>query len=279
MRDVFINYRTKDEEATATTLDVYLSQGFGTDQVFRAGKSIEAGQNFRKELVAAARRCHVLLAVIGPDWLTVQARDGRRALDVPEDWTRREILEASASAQVIPVLVGDTLRLQRAQLPKALAWLADCQYRRLYHRDHTAGLQRIGDDIAELAPHLTDADRQAAEEKTRGTAGAVGGNQVEGVQAQAGTIHQNGGIGNLAGGFHGTYFDRPNGPVNTGSGSQHTAHHAPQFSGNGANYVAGDVTGQVGDAHIAGDQNATHLTGDHIGTHHDNRRAAEDSDR
>ncbi|GAA3161848.1 MULTISPECIES: toll/interleukin-1 receptor domain-containing protein [Streptomyces] len=273
MHDIFINYRTKDEEATATTLDVYLSGRFGTDQVFRASKSIDAGQDFRKGLVAAARRCHVLLAVIGPDWLTAKAKDGRRALDAPDDWTRREILEAAESAQVIPVLVGDTLRLERPDLPKALAWLADCQYRRLYHRDHTAGLRRIGDDIAELVPHLAEADRHGPEENARSAAEAGGGNRVEGVQAEAGTIHQNGGIGNLAGGFHGTYLDRPTGPVHTGTGAQNTTHHAPQFSGDGAHYVAGDAAGPVGGTHIAGNHTGT------IGTHHDNRRASEDSDR
>ncbi|MEU3713683.1 toll/interleukin-1 receptor domain-containing protein [Streptomyces catenulae] len=280
MDDVFINYRTKDEEATAATLDLYLSQRFGTDQVFRASKSIDAGQNFRKELVAAARRCHVLLAVIGPDWLTARAKDGRRALDVPEDWTRRELLEASDAAQVIPVLVGDTLRLQRSELPKALAWLADCQYRRLYHRDHNAGLQRIGDDIAELVPHLAENDRHKGEEDARDAGDVGGGNRVEGRDI---------GIGGVGRDFRGTYIGRSEGPLQTGNGTQH----APQISGNGANYVAGDVSGPVGGTHVAGDQTRVEgevsggplITGSHFGTtgtigsHHDNRRASEDSDR
>ncbi|WP_405743552.1 toll/interleukin-1 receptor domain-containing protein [Streptomyces sp. NBC_01525] len=168
MPDVFINYRTGDEEATATLLERELSRRFGTERIFRASKSIGAGQNFPQALLTAVRRCHVLLAVIGPRWADARTGDGRRALGDPGDWTRRELLEATGSAtRIIPVLVGPTARLRRAELPEALAGLADLQYRRLNHRNADADLRRIADDLAALVPSLAAVDRLRAGERTR----------------------------------------------------------------------------------------------------------------
>ncbi|MGW1837042.1 toll/interleukin-1 receptor domain-containing protein [Streptomyces sp. NPDC002067] len=166
MPDVFINYRTGDEEATATLLDRELSRRFGTERIFRASKSIDAGRNFPQALLTAVRRCHVLLAVIGPRWTGARTGDGSG------DWTQRELLEALGSATtVIPVLVGPTARLRRADLPEALASLADLQYRRLHHRTADADLRRIADDLAGLVPSLAVADQLRAGRRRRHRSG------------------------------------------------------------------------------------------------------------
>lgn len=41
--------------------------------------------DFTKEISRAVAGCEVLLAVIGPHWLTVADERGRRRLDDPED--------------------------------------------------------------------------------------------------------------------------------------------------------------------------------------------------
>ncbi|MEU6173984.1 toll/interleukin-1 receptor domain-containing protein [Streptantibioticus parmotrematis] len=261
MPDVFVNYRTGDEEATATLIERELSRRFGSERIFRASKSIPAGEPFPRELLTAVRRSSVLLAVIGQRWLEVGDVDGRPALKDPKDWIRKEILEAFASgAKVVPILVGKTSRLSRAALPPALRHLADCQYRRLDHRNAEADLSRLGDELAELVPALARADEAARPTRNANDAKVSGNHSgdVDGVQVQGRTIttRQHGGIGTVGGNFSGTYISDPRGPLHTGSGSQYDLRDqssGPRFTGDGmgVSYVSGDNSGTV-EQHSAG---------------------------
>ncbi|MFK0295952.1 toll/interleukin-1 receptor domain-containing protein [Streptomyces sp. NPDC090442] len=254
MPDVFVNYRTGDEEATATLIERELSRRFGSERIFRASKSISGGQAFPRELITAVRRSSVLLAVIGPRWLEARTSDGRPALADPKDWIRREILEAFGSgAQVIPVLVGRTDRLTREALPPALRHLADCQYRRLDHRNAEADLARIGNELAQLVPVLAQADQAARHNDDAPVDSERHGNhsgEVRGTQVQARTVttRQRGGIGNVGRDFSGTFISEPRGPLHTGSGDQYDLRDqssGPRFTGDGmgVSYVAGDNSG------------------------------------
>ncbi|MFH8617921.1 TIR domain-containing protein [Streptomyces sp. NPDC017979] len=154
---IFVNYRTGDEEVTAALVERELSRRFGDEHVFRASKSIAAGSRYSRALITAARGCRVLLAFIGPRWAEAAAA-GRSPLDAAEDWTRREIREAFENGGiVIPVLVGRTPRLRPEDLPPDLAVLADCQYRRIDHRNVESDLTRLTDDLAALVPELAAA--------------------------------------------------------------------------------------------------------------------------
>ncbi|WP_030232710.1 toll/interleukin-1 receptor domain-containing protein [Streptomyces sp. NRRL S-350] len=240
MPEIFINYRTSDEGTTATLIERELSRRFGTDRVFRASKSIPIGRPFPQELLTAVRRSSVLVAVIGPRWADAQTSDGRRALDDPEDWTRREIAEAfETGALVVPVLVGRMTRLDRHDLPPEIAELADCQYRRFDIRDAESNLKRLGDDLAEAVPQLAEAEQRTAKEQRAREAhtetGSVDGSLV---QARDYRHDQSGGIGNV-GGDVGTFINNASGPIHTGSGTQDitTRTGGVEFHGNGNNYV------------------------------------------
>src|SRR5712691_9725484 len=101
---VFINYRGVDSRSYGALLYTELSRHFGEDLVFLDSESIPAGADFAEELLARVRGCRVLLAVIGPRWLTTVGAGGRR-IDDPADWVRRELVEAlTAGVRVIPVL-------------------------------------------------------------------------------------------------------------------------------------------------------------------------------
>ncbi|MFB7128034.1 toll/interleukin-1 receptor domain-containing protein [Kitasatospora sp. NPDC056273] len=251
MPEIFVNYRTSDEGTAATVIERELSQRFGTDRVFRASKSIKIGRPFPQELLTAVRRSSVLIAVIGPRWTDARTADGRRALDDPEDWTRREIVEAFENeALVVPVLVGRLTRLDRRTLPPEIAELADCQYRRYDDRDAEHCLLRLGDDLAEAVPRLAEAERQIAKSKgateTRNEVGRVNGSVV-----QAGDYRhdQSGGIGNV-GRDVGTFINNASGPVHTGNGTQNNTirNGGVEFHGDGSNYVErGTVNNTFGD--------------------------------
>jgi len=226
MPEVFINYRTGDEEASATLVERELSGRFGGERIFRASKSIAPGSSFPQELITAARRCRVLLAVMGPRWTEVCTADGRRMIDDPQDWTRREILEALGSgAHIVPVLVGRATRLDRAGLPPELSGLADHQYRRLDHRNAESDLARLGDTVAELVPELAAAEatrrreRELTAEPEAGRGGT--GSRDTRMENRGGRHRQRGGTGNIVGDFSGTFVSEPQGPVHTGKGNQY----------------------------------------------------------
>lgn len=226
---IFVNYRTNDEEATATLVDRELSRVFGNESVFRASKSIEPGSRFPQELLTAVRRSSVLLAVIGPRWLETGGSVGRSPLEDEEDWTRREIYEAlETGAVVIPLLVGGAKRLRHEDLPVAIGDLADCQYRRLNHRNADADLMRLADDLVKLLPELgaaaasngyrspSDGSDRGQHKDERDDPNGDG----DGARVRARVIkhRQRGGIGNLNGDFSGAFVSEPQGPVHTGSG-------------------------------------------------------------
>jgi hypothetical protein len=105
---IFINYRGEDSETAATLLDRELATQFGSDHVFLDSRSIPAGTDFVEELLGRLRACSVLLVVIGRHWLTLTDEAGKRRINDPRDWVRREIAEAlSHGLWVIPVLTDD----------------------------------------------------------------------------------------------------------------------------------------------------------------------------
>jgi hypothetical protein len=144
---VFINYRGVDSRSYGALLYTELSRAFGSELVFLDSESIPAGADFAESLLSRVRACRVLLAVIGPRWLTTTGGDGRR-IDDPADWVRRELVEALAGGvRVIPVLTDDAGLPAEADLPADIAALGRCQYRRLRHREATADLDRLRADL------------------------------------------------------------------------------------------------------------------------------------
>src|SRR5262249_53875340 len=88
-----INYRAEPTDTAAALIDRELAARLGSDRVFLDGQSIPAGAD-AEELLGRLRACNVLVVVIGPRWLTLTDAAGRRRIDDPHDWIRREIPEA-----------------------------------------------------------------------------------------------------------------------------------------------------------------------------------------
>jgi hypothetical protein len=148
MPRIFINFRAVDEPGFAALLQRELSRTFGRTEVFHARTTIRPGEDFQVRLLEGVRRAAVLLAIVGPRWLTATHPSGGRALDHGSDWVRREIAEAFANdVRVIPVLIDDTDRLTNAPLPIDISALSRCQYLRLRHNDLEYDLARIVDSL------------------------------------------------------------------------------------------------------------------------------------
>ncbi|RSN71574.1 toll/interleukin-1 receptor domain-containing protein [Actinomadura sp. WAC 06369] len=156
MPEIFINYRTGDGENVAAFLDRELSARFGWETIFRASKSIPFGDDYRRALLDGVRRSDALLALIGVRWLEV-LEDGRRRIDHPDDWVRREIIEAfDNGVRVIPVLLNNAHLPTSDLLPPELENLAYCQHTRLDARNLDADLGRLARDLTKIVPGLEE---------------------------------------------------------------------------------------------------------------------------
>lgn len=103
---IFVSYRRQETSHLAGRLYDRLADRFGENQVFIDVDTIEPGVDFTEEIFRAVASCIVLLAVIGPAWLTATDERGRRRLDDPDDIVRLEVEAAlGRGVRVIPILV------------------------------------------------------------------------------------------------------------------------------------------------------------------------------
>src|SRR5262249_58258522 len=99
-----------------------LADRFGEGQVFMDVDTIEPGVDFAEEISRAVAACQVLLAIIGPNWLTATDERGGRRLDNPDDLVRLEIEAALArGVRGIPILGEGAVMPGRAGLPESPA--------------------------------------------------------------------------------------------------------------------------------------------------------------
>jgi hypothetical protein len=87
--------------------------------------TIPPGVDFPSVIADAVAACDVLIAVIGPNWLTLTDTSERRLLDSPEDFVRLEIRAAlERDVRVIPALVRNASMPSSKELPDDIAALA-----------------------------------------------------------------------------------------------------------------------------------------------------------
>src|SRR5690242_11962416 len=103
---IFVSYRRQESSHLAGRLYDRLADRFGEDQVFIDVDTIEPGVDFAEEIFRAVSTCKVLLAIIGPSWLSSADDQDRRRLDDPDDIVRLEVEAAlQRGVRVIPILM------------------------------------------------------------------------------------------------------------------------------------------------------------------------------
>jgi hypothetical protein len=168
-RAIFISYRRDDTEGEAGRLFDDLVRSFDEDSVFMDVSDIRPGVDFRKEIDANVASCGVLLAVIGPNWITMTGATGGRRLDDPNDFVRLEIASALArDIAVIPVLVHDARMPRPEDLPENLRDLA---YRNSVEITHADALRGPGRPDGYQARARHGCRAVAAADSPRGDAG------------------------------------------------------------------------------------------------------------
>jgi len=158
MPKIFISYRRQDSGAVARRLAETLSRSFGTHQVFIDTDSIRVAQNWKNAIQSALEEASVLIAVIGPQWLRLQNEEGRRRIDLQEDWVRSEIGHAlQRSTPIIPLLISGTEPLTESALPDSLAGLALAQAYRLADEYWKRDVDELIGILSELGMRRVDA--------------------------------------------------------------------------------------------------------------------------
>ena len=148
---IFISYRREDARADARLVDQRLRTTFGGDRIFFDVDTIQKGRDFRKVLAEALDSSNVLLAIIGPTWLTATDNTGRRRIDDPSDFVRLEIANAlKRDIAVIPVLVGGAKMPREEDLPMDLRGLAYRQAAIITHDNFPHDVDGLEHDVRAL---------------------------------------------------------------------------------------------------------------------------------
>ena len=79
----FISYRRDDASGHAGRLFDRLAQRFGPDSVFMDVTDIAPGEDFTRVIEDSVGIADLLLAMIGPQWLSASDRAGARRLEIP----------------------------------------------------------------------------------------------------------------------------------------------------------------------------------------------------
>jgi hypothetical protein len=197
---VFVSYRRADSGDAAGRLADRLAGKLGDQRVFM-DVEIELGADWVEEITAAVAACDVMVAVIGPGWLSAADSAGRRRLDDPDDWVRLEVRTAlQRGVRLIPVLVGGAAMPLRVELPPDIADLTRRQSLHVRHESFRKDAEHLLAAVERLlsAPG-TSGRHAAAVGSTSGRPASAVGNTSGRPAAAAGNTSGRPGQGAAAG--------------------------------------------------------------------------------
>jgi pterin-4a-carbinolamine dehydratase len=124
---IFISYRRLDSASFSQWLAAELRAAYGEDCVFIDTESIRTADVWAQQIESQLRSSSLAILVIGKNWLSTSDEFGRRRIDLPDDWVRREIETSLAMTEkkLIPLLIeGATLPAREALPPSMVPLLA-----------------------------------------------------------------------------------------------------------------------------------------------------------
>lgn len=158
MARIFINYRSIDNPWGAAGIHEWLSRRFTSHRIFRDCASLDAGNHYPTAIMAELEKADLLIAIIGPHWLTAaDPETGQRLVDRPTDWVRRELAFAfEHDIPVLPVLLKDTPddahHPTATDLPHDIRLLASLQAIDVSQRHLSRDLDNLAQHILRLLP-------------------------------------------------------------------------------------------------------------------------------
>src|ERR1700689_1302597 len=121
MPKIAISYRRADSEAMTGRIFDRLIAHYGKDAIFRDIDDIPPGIDFRVHINQTLLKTHILLAIVGPQWLGMASNGSADRIQEETDPVRVEVETAlRRRVPVIPVLIGSTRMPSSEQLPPSL---------------------------------------------------------------------------------------------------------------------------------------------------------------
>jgi hypothetical protein len=177
-KPVFISYRRNESIVEARAIYERLERAF-PGKIFIDLGTLEYGEDFAEVVARQLEGCRVMLALIGPTWLTAESPSGRRRIDESSDFVRIEVRAAlDRQIRVIPVLLNSATIPHESQLPTDIVGLTR---RHAMHLD----FGRFDADIGSLCDVIR---RQLAAPAREATGGRPSGSSVGGSDAAAAAV-------------------------------------------------------------------------------------------
>jgi SIR2-like protein/TIR domain-containing protein len=157
---VFINYRRDDAWPAAQLLYERLANSFGSEYIFLDDRNLQPGMNWLQEIKTHRDSCGVLLALIGPSWMSImkrrqqQAREQAAVGEPQEDYVRFELeyaLKGSSGIHVIPVLLGDSVPFTAEGLPRSLQPVTRIEVEQVRQKRFEADIAHLIDRLKTIA--------------------------------------------------------------------------------------------------------------------------------
>jgi len=144
---IFISYRRSDSAAIVGHIYERLAARYKTESVFRDINNMPLGKNFYDHIKEELSGCDVVLVVIGPQWLAIDAQ-GQSRIQQSDDPVRLEVEAALQSgATVIPVMVEDAAIPKSTDLPERLKTFPALAGTRINVEDFDTHLERLMQSI------------------------------------------------------------------------------------------------------------------------------------
>ncbi len=145
---VFISYRRSDSAAWAGRIADHLEANARDLRVVIDVVSIEPGLDYVEVIRNALAAADVVLAVIGPGWLSASGPNGPR-LEDPNDLVRLELsIALSTGKRLIPVLLDGARMPAESELPEPLRPLSRRNAVELRHATFRADMQALAGFLA-----------------------------------------------------------------------------------------------------------------------------------
>jgi hypothetical protein len=160
-RGIFISYRRSDSSYAAGRIFDQLAKRYGSEQLFMDVDSIEPGVPFAEVLKAKLAQTGLVLAVIGPEWLTTADEQGQPRLFESKDFVRLELETAlDARVRIIPVLVDGAKPPIASALPPSLAGIAALNCEELLHHRFGSDMASLLSTVTKIVPSRKDKQRR-----------------------------------------------------------------------------------------------------------------------
>lgn len=163
LKNAFISYRRADTKNLTHSLYKDLIREFSEQQIFMDVDDIQPGTDFVEEINKKLKDTHAMVVMIGPQWTTLENKDGQRRLFEPNDFVRIEVEQAlKKKIKVFPVLVDNAVMPAEHELPMSIKSLSRLHALSLSSKDFNYQQHQVQQIIKSLAPVLDPKNQRAS---------------------------------------------------------------------------------------------------------------------